>query len=142
MCNRFPFDYKNLVGYLIVVAIEFRITIVMLRFVACLTCTTLGAYITGVSLSKDVNGDLFVIDESVKINQPSVITLKQLSEFVRAHSNGKRLLETYSAVYENILTILFTWSALTICINMLMIEMEIVELFSFHSNERLPYHAL
>lgn len=97
-----------------------------MHFVACVSCTTLGAYLTAVSLTEDVNSDLFMIDESVKVKQPTVIILKQLSEFVRAHSAGKKLLETYSDVYDNILTVLFTWCMLTICIAMLMIEVEIV----------------
>lgn len=106
---------------------QFWTAICMLHFVACMACTTLEAYLTAVSLAKDVNSDLFMIDESAKFEQPTVIILEQLSEFVRAHSKGKKLLETYSDVYENVLTVLFTWCTLTICIAMLMIEVEIVE---------------
>lgn len=80
-----------------------------------------------VTFAKDIDGDLNVINTSVRSRKPTVRVLKQVSEFVRAHSNGKLLLETYSDVYENILTVMFTWSILTICMAMLLIQMQIVK---------------
>lgn len=99
---------------------------------ACLACTTLGSYILAVTLANDIDGDLNVINASVKARRPVLHIFKQMSEFVRAHSNGKRLLETFSEVYENILTSLFTWCTITICLAMLMIQMQIVKYIEFY----------
>lgn len=89
--ERFPFDWKNPTGYSVVVLFQLVIAYFGLCFVAGLMCLAIGTFVIALTLTKDVRNDLNLINESVKSEQPLSNVLKQLTEFVRAHSHGKQL---------------------------------------------------
>lgn len=92
--ERIPFDWKNPTAYCVVVFLQLVIAYFGLCFVAGLTCLAIGIFIIALTLTKDVKNDLSLINESVKFQQPVSHVLKQLAEFVRAHSHGKQLRES------------------------------------------------
>lgn len=59
---------------------------------------TFGAFFIALSLTKDVRNDIKAIDESGKSKQPLAQILKQLAEFVRAHSSGKQLRKRHANI--------------------------------------------
>lgn len=81
-----------------VILLQLLITYFCLCYVACLICLAFGTFFIALSLVKDVKCDLNLINESAKSKNPLPHILKQVAEFVRAHSSGKQLREYNSTI--------------------------------------------
>lgn len=89
--SRFPFDWKNPLGYLFAVTIQCIIATYGLKFLAFSVSFEMGAYFFSNALTKDIIGLLKTINKSAKAKGSHTRILKQLTEFVQYHSDVKQL---------------------------------------------------
>lgn len=86
------FNTKNPLGYTIAVAIVFvlALSVVFTALAAANFAlgTRLGMCLILISLAKDMRGDLSYLRKSIKCKKDRVHIIKQLSQFVRFHSNA------------------------------------------------------
>lgn len=88
---RFPFDVKNLVGYLIACVLEYTMVSYVFYFIACIISLAIGSFVMLLGLINDLNDNLKTINENVKTNGTHFQTVCQLYEFVQFHSEAKQL---------------------------------------------------
>lgn len=81
--NRFPFDSKNPIGYLVGVLLEMPIAIFSLRYLASNLSMAFSGFLFALSISKDIKNTLSLIDVRVKANKtPSRIICKQMCKLI------------------------------------------------------------
>lgn len=88
--TRFPFDIKNLFGYLIAFTLQGCMIAFSLFFVSSLISLLIGSYFMLTSLTKDLQKELNWIDDSLENEENCVQIVTQLSEFVQFHSESKQ----------------------------------------------------
>lgn len=98
---RFPFDWRNPIGYLVALTLQYTANVRFFKLVACLVATGLGAFSFELSMTTHVKTDLKLINESAKMKENRLSTLKRLSEFIEFHSRLKELsiLTNYMTVF-------------------------------------------
>lgn len=93
--TRFPFDTKNLVGYLIAVIVEYLSAVNIEFFVMCVMIITNGPCLILISITKDMICSLRSLDKTASMkkkteaNQPGNIIL-QFNDFIQFHAEAKR----------------------------------------------------
>lgn len=58
VCNRFPFDWKNPVGYLVAVAVQLHMTLIIVRYIECFLIFGLAGVLFGFSIANDIKNNL------------------------------------------------------------------------------------
>lgn len=155
---RFPFDYRNIKGYLIAFTLEYIAFFFIVLIAICQTSFIPGSFWMLISLTQDVKNDLQLFNNFARsknshrseilrkfyevisfqsdANQLSSILSKLLKVGLNNSFNLlciQRLAATFSEAYEFNFICFFSWSFFTICGALLMIQMEIVE-YSFSEN--------
>lgn len=88
---RFPFDVKNLFGYLIACVLEYTMVSYVFYFIACIISLSIESFVILMGLINDLNDNLKTINEIVKTNGTHFQIMCQLYEFVQFHSQAKQL---------------------------------------------------
>lgn len=88
---RFPFDWKNPLGYSIAIAVQYITAAYGLLFLASLVIFGMVTFFFANALIKDINGLLQTINKNAKVKKNRDRILKQLLEFIQYHSDVKQL---------------------------------------------------
>lgn len=86
--QRFPFNYKNPLGYIFAFLVTYAIIFYMIFFGVARISFMLKTFWNFVSLAKDLKTDLVSIESSTE-NRPT--TMKQFNKFIQFHTNVKQL---------------------------------------------------
>lgn len=89
--RRIPFDWRNPLGFSIVIIIQYEMASKILRLTACALSFALGTFIFAVSLVNDIKNDLHAINEMTKQKKTQSNISKQLFKFMDIHSDVKQL---------------------------------------------------
>lgn len=89
--NRLPFDWKNPIGYLIVIVLQSVSSFLVLQFLTCMTICTLGSFLFAWSFAKDWKNHLQALHQMVHTKSSKTDILENLNEFIRSHSTEKQL---------------------------------------------------
>lgn len=92
--ERFPFDWRNPIGYLIVVTFEYIIYFYVCLIIACILGLEIGAYLFGISATKDIQRILHIIKinyEAQKYGIQASDLMKLFAEFINVHGSVKQL---------------------------------------------------
>ena len=151
--NRFPFDWKNPVGYLIAVVLEYIIVSLALRYMGCFLGYGFGGYFFVMAIAKDLKSFVKSIGKSAKKCQSTTSEqkiLQNLCEFIRLHTSVKKLMKNltsnniffwadnsifqpfffrtlrdFTKIYKTILTVVFLGCTAAICLELLMIQLDL-----------------
>lgn len=156
--KRFPFDWTNPIGYLIVIIIEYVICGYEFFIVAFTLALGIGVFWFGIAVIKELKRIIHSMNNKTKANKSQLNELKVLfSEYIHTHAaikqlsafqffkNSKdqlesiesfRLIHDFADVFQPIFMALFTWSLLAISNALLIFQMEIVEfVLAFRTEE-------
>lgn len=151
--KRLPFDWRNPVGYLIAAPFQYILLENPLRYLATMLSIGAGMFLFTISMTEDGKTDLRAANDCVHTNQSSDAMFEHLSTFLRDHSNIKELSKMRQSIsdftfesksnrlkyrisrvfaelpilFKTNLTADFMGSTITMCIAMLMIQIEIVK---------------
>lgn len=89
--NRFPFEWRNPIGYLAVVASEYVVIVYIMKFVFSVLFFAMGNFMLAASATKCLKDELKLINENAASKRKRVLTLKLLTSFIRNHSTLKQL---------------------------------------------------
>lgn len=90
-CYRFPFEWSNLLGYLIAFAIEYLESILVHLSTLCFMSFIAGSFMMLISMTKDLKGDVTSINELPNPKENRLELLKKISAFIQYHSDAKQL---------------------------------------------------
>lgn len=82
---RYPFDWKNPIGYLMALFYEFLIEFLLIYGAMALLNFSIGVYLLLISLSEDIKCDLCSFNESARQSDDSN-TVTQFSKLIHYHS--------------------------------------------------------
>lgn len=163
--QRFPFDSKNLMGYLVAVALEYMGNVHLYVFSAEFTSLGLGAFLFTISMTEDIKNNLSSINKIVKNKRAPLEFNKKIRHCIQLNLDGRqlkansiqklflfwkcnkisrfvfRLVQTFSNEIQPINVALYTWIFTAICGSLLMIQMELVELFFHFFYESIPVYC-
>lgn len=88
--QRFPFDAKNLRGYLSAVALEYIGNTLIYCFVADLVALGVAGLLFTLSMTKVMRSNFNLINKTAKLNGTPMDYHNQISYTIRLHSNGKQ----------------------------------------------------
>ena len=88
---RFPFDWKNPIGYLIACTLQFILLIYLFHAAAFCVSIEIASYLLLISLTKDIKNTVYDMNSSQSDTKLRSTFLKQICEFVQFHANAKRL---------------------------------------------------
>lgn len=144
--TRFPFNVKAPIGYTIAVGMEFLISLNIQFLAMSALIVAMGSSMTLVSITEDMKCNLKVLDKSARKKESPLKIIQQFNDFVGIHANAKqlsvnttfcwwslfhvfvsRLAAAFSEKMEFIFIILFSWSIVSICCNMLLFQFEMVK---------------
>lgn len=98
LLKRFPFDFKNPIGYLIVVMVEYAILGYEYFIISCTLALGIGLYSLVISIAKEIQSILQSISEKTqaKANPSTQSQLTNLFiEYINAHADIKQLSVIY-----------------------------------------------
>lgn len=88
---RFPFDWKNPIGYSCAVILEYLMTACIANFVGSLAILGISTYLMGAAINKDIRRNLHSINDNTEIKKNRLIIIEQFSDFIQIHSMAKQL---------------------------------------------------
>lgn len=91
LIQRIPFEWKNPIGYLIAVLLQFGIWFFLDLYLACFLTLAFGYFLFTLSIAKDMIDALQSINEHLKKKKPKKRILKQLNNFISMHGDVKEL---------------------------------------------------
>lgn len=149
--SRFPFDCKNLVGYLFAVLFEYLFTVYEFVYVGSFATYGLGFFLFFFTSYRDMVRNLESINKHAKSKKKHPKIVKQLVTFFHLYSNVKelsmhwnrffivfgiigdcffsppsRFVRAFSRIYQPIFMVLFTSSLILICTCMLILQEQLV----------------
>lgn len=89
--HRFPFDVKNLSGYLISFILQYIMISISLFFATLLTSLLIGSSVMLSGLTKDLRCEFDAVGECVKNREDRVRILKRFGGFIEFHAESKQL---------------------------------------------------
>lgn len=89
--SRFPFDTQQPIGYVLAVILQFFMLRYILLFSASLLSMVVGFFFMTISLTKDIENELRLINDCAKIKNHRSKAMKQLCKFIEFHSTLKQL---------------------------------------------------
>lgn len=150
---RTPFDWRNPIGYLVAVTMQYVMIMYLLSTVGCALVFAIASYLFSIAMSKSIKLNLCSINRKAGDEIHRMRLMEQLVEFIEYHSRVKqlsiqnkqiehsstntkssqitvilRVSSDFSAIYQHIITTLFVWSLSSICVSMLMIQTQLVSL--------------
>lgn len=93
--HRFPFNRKNLIGYLITVALEFIVIKYFAFFMGSVAALGVGSYLVVAALVRDTYYCLQLINTSSEDKKNRSKAVKSLAEFIEMQSMLKKLSKSY-----------------------------------------------
>lgn len=90
MFYRFPFNWKNPMGYLIAYTLLLISVLNFIYFVTCCVTLGIGIFVFITSVATDLKNELIAFADRIKIEPNPMIMIKSLHDFIQFHSNGKR----------------------------------------------------
>ena len=96
--RRFPFDWKNPLGFLLATSLEFVMLFFSSRYLACFLILGFGMFMYGLSFAKDMIAELHSINKWAKAKKSETNILKRLIEIVIMHTDMKRWNEAVSLI--------------------------------------------
>lgn len=150
--SRFPFDTKNPIGYFIAGICEYVAMITQAFVLMCIFCFAVGTTLLLISSAEDIKCALINLERSSKAKKNrSKIIMKQLLQLIELRSNAKqlnefflyfhiwhlkiflffsrftyRLIKVFADLIQYICLILFTWTLVTSCVTMLLIQVFVI----------------
>lgn len=97
-------------------------------YVLCCLSVAIGIYLFTTSLTEDIKNDLIAFSDNIKLERNQKELFKQLFHFIQFYSTVKGLVCKWSAFTQPMILILFVTNLITICVSMLLIQMEMVSL--------------
>lgn len=88
---RFPFDTKNLIGYLVAIFIQYILLFNVMVSLKCLAIFGIGTCFMLFPLTKDIKNDLKAINRNARHKKKRLKTIDQLTQFVQFHSKLMQL---------------------------------------------------
>lgn len=88
---RYPFDWRNPLGYLYAVAFQYIACVYVFTFLSCAIFFGIGAFLLAVSIIKVVRNDLKLFNENALADENRLLILKRLIDFIENHSAVKKL---------------------------------------------------
>lgn len=92
--NRFPFDTKNPVGYLIAAILQIIAMSYQACYLACLLALAVGAVLFASTLMADVTCDINAINDDLRSKKLKSYVSQKFSVLIQFHSDGKQLSPT------------------------------------------------
>lgn len=97
--SRFPFNTKNLLGYLIAIIIQFVQITCSLFVIVNLAGFGIGTFVVLAVINKNIKSHLNVVDKRIETNENHLELLQLIADFVRLHSNTIELSERILFIY-------------------------------------------
>lgn len=91
LTERYPFDWKNPIGYAIAVIIQCLVTFYLLHYLTCFLSIPLGAYLIANSVNEFMEIDLKSINKMAKRENTKSAIFKPFSRFIRSNAEFKQL---------------------------------------------------
>lgn len=85
----YPFDWKNPMGYLVVVIMQYIVTLIILCGVMRLLIFQIETFLMVISMTKDIKYSLHSINKKAKANRTGIV--KKFTDIIQFHSNAKQL---------------------------------------------------
>lgn len=85
----YPFDWRNPIGYLIVVIIQYFVILIILYGVMCLLIFQIETLSMVISMTKDIKHSLYSINKMAKASRISIE--QPFADIIKFHSNAKQL---------------------------------------------------
>lgn len=89
--GRFPFDSRNLIGYLMAVGLEYSANALLYFFNAGLVPLAIGIFLFTLSMTEDIKNNLNSVNEMIKIKGTRPEIYKKITHSIRLHSKAKQL---------------------------------------------------
>lgn len=152
---RFPYNWRNPIVYLATVSYELLTLLYFFSFTSCETLFCFGFVWFHISATNDAIDDLNLVNTEAKTKGDRVQNLKSLTDFIQFHCELKklskwvypstlkllhywtnsnsifRLVLDFLDIYQPFIILAYTWSLVTICGSMLLIQMELVKYSQF-----------
>lgn len=152
--SRFPFDWKNPVGYVFAFIVEYSIASSLFWCIGSMAIFGIESYLISVAITNDVESNLRLIIESAKSRKNHSKTMALIKEFIETYSTFKQLIKShrilvfhdqigflfqlrgychyriiygFSGVCKLTTSVVFGTSLITMCGSMLMIQTEMVQ---------------
>lgn len=88
---RFPFNWKNPIGYFVAASFEYIALLNLFMFVACVISFGISNFVFSMTMSIDVNNILNLLNDSAKTKDNRSQTMRHLADFVKCYSEQKQL---------------------------------------------------
>lgn len=88
---RFPFDWKNPIGFTFAITITHIFSVFVMTFIAQIMSIGIGSNLCLVSLTKDIKRVLHRTNQSGKVSSNHHEAMKNIAEYVQFHSKAKEL---------------------------------------------------
>lgn len=95
LIQRFPFDFKNPIGYTIDMTLQYMLALCIEFFIACMTSFTIGSHLMLTSLTKDIRSNLCSLKGNFKSKTNRINIPKQLTDSVQLHLSIKQSSKTH-----------------------------------------------
>lgn len=152
-CCRLPFDWKTPITYLMALAIMYVVLIHVYIFASAAISFEIGSYLWVVEFIEDIKHDTESINKIAKSRRNRWQTMQRLRDSIEFHCHIKqfsicflnfrwniristvwswpdftkfRLVRNVSNIGEPMLTAVFSWSLVTICGTLLIVQMQLV----------------
>lgn len=89
--QRIPFDWNNPIGYLFAVIWQTILTFPIIAFLVNVVSMGIGCFLFMLAFAEDWICDMRTLDEMARTTKSKTDMIKQITEFVRSHSNFKEL---------------------------------------------------
>lgn len=98
ICNRFPFDTKNPIGYCVAIVLQYALIAYNFFLLASMVSLGVGAYLFTISMAEYIKDILNAINERTQQDDENKITDigQQLADFIEIYSILKELSEIVS----------------------------------------------
>lgn len=88
--GRFPFDWKNPIGFLVAVILQTIMISYPLRYMSCYTRLALGSYLFAITFVRDTIDEANDFSDSLRKSRSKLNAYKKISEIIQVHAEGKR----------------------------------------------------
>lgn len=89
--KRFPFKWKNSIGYLTATSLQLLISLYEARYLGCFVNLALGGVMFALVFAKDIMMNLQAINESIKAKKPESDIIKLFIVVINIHTDVKEL---------------------------------------------------
>lgn len=89
--QRFPFDWKNPIGYYIAVSLQYFGAKMALSYVGCFLSFGVASFAFSIAVCRDLKYELNLIDGNVKIGKRRCQIFSKFMKFIDLHTNMKQL---------------------------------------------------